>query len=119
VTDYDAIAHAYRETKRLPIKQHSEGFTLFQVLGSVRGLAVLDAACGDGYYTRARRMLGRAWSHVWRISPSVESITVDTHRPLIPGTNRAAVDRLKDVSRRNPGATSVAGTLRIVKSRRV
>jgi ubiquinone/menaquinone biosynthesis C-methylase UbiE len=58
VTDYDAIAHAYRETKRLPIKQYSEGFTLFQVLGSLRGLAVLDVACGDGYYTRAMKCQG-------------------------------------------------------------
>jgi 2-polyprenyl-3-methyl-5-hydroxy-6-metoxy-1,4-benzoquinol methylase len=58
VTDYDAIAHAYREIKRLPIKQYSEGFTLFQVLGSVRGLAVLDVASGDGYYTRAMKCQG-------------------------------------------------------------
>ena len=36
VTDYEAIAHAYRETKSLPIKQYSEGFTLVQVLGSLR-----------------------------------------------------------------------------------
>jgi integrase len=47
------------------------------------------------------------------------TITVDTHRPLSPGTNRAAVDRLNDVTRRNPSATSVAGTLRIVKGGRV
>jgi hypothetical protein len=52
VTDYDAIAHVYRESKRLPIKQYSEGFTLFQVLGSVHDLAVLDVACWDGYYTQ-------------------------------------------------------------------
>ena len=55
MTDYNAIAHAYRESKRLPIKRYSEGFTLFRVLGSVRGLAVLDVACGDGYYTRAMK----------------------------------------------------------------
>ena len=58
MTDYDAIAHAYRDTKWLPIKQYSEGFTLFRVLGSVRGLAVLDVACGDGYYTRVMRCQG-------------------------------------------------------------
>jgi toxoflavin synthase len=60
MTDYDAIAHAYGETKRLPIKQYSEGFTLFQVLGSLRGLAVLDVACGDGHYTRAMKRQGAA-----------------------------------------------------------
>jgi integrase len=43
------------------------------------------------------------------------SITVDTYGHLIPGTNKAAVDRLDDTTRRNPGATVVAGTLRIVK----
>ena len=47
MTDYEAIAHVYRESKRLPIKQYSEEFTFFQVLGSVRGLAVLDVACGE------------------------------------------------------------------------
>jgi hypothetical protein len=55
VTDYDAIAHAYGETKRLPIKQYNEGFTLFQVLGSLRGLAVLDVACGDAGLSSDRR----------------------------------------------------------------
>jgi ubiquinone/menaquinone biosynthesis C-methylase UbiE len=58
MTDYDAIAHAYRETKSLPIKRYSEEFTWFQVLGSVHGLAVLDVACGDGYYTRAMKRRG-------------------------------------------------------------
>lgn len=53
MTDYDAIAHTYRQSKRLPVKQYSEEFTFFQVLGPVRTLAVLDVACGDGYYTRA------------------------------------------------------------------
>ena len=43
------------------------------------------------------------------------TITVDTYGHLIPGTNKAAVDRLDDTTRRNPGATVVAGTLRIVK----
>lgn len=47
------------------------------------------------------------------------SITVDTYGHLIPGTNKAAVDRLDDATRRNPGATGVAGTLRIVKDRGV
>ncbi len=43
------------------------------------------------------------------------SITVDTYGHLIPGTNKAAVDRLDDATRRNPGATSVAGPLRLVE----
>ncbi len=40
---------------------------------------------------------------------------VDTYGHLFPGTNKAAVDRLDDETRRKPGATGVAGTIRIVK----
>jgi hypothetical protein len=47
------------------------------------------------------------------------TITVDTYGHLIPGTNKAAVDRLDDATKRNPGAIGVAGTLRIVKGGRV
>jgi toxoflavin synthase len=76
VTDYDAIAHTYRETKSLPIKQYSEGFTLFQVLGPLRGLAVLDVACGDGYYTRAMKRQGAA--RVMGVDSSPTMITYAT-----------------------------------------
>ena len=48
MTDYEAIAHAYRETKRLSIKPYSEEFTFFQVLGSVCGLAVSGSAAMNG-----------------------------------------------------------------------
>jgi len=44
MTDYNAIAQAYRETKSLPIKQYSEAFTFFQAIESVHSLAVL-AGC--------------------------------------------------------------------------
>lgn len=57
-TDYDDIANEYRQTKVNPIKKYSEAFTFFQVLGDVSGQAVLDLACGDGYYTRAIRRQG-------------------------------------------------------------
>jgi len=46
------------------------------------------------------------------------SITVDTYGHLIPGTNKAAVDRLDDATRRNPGATGVAGALCLARGRR-
>ena len=59
MTDYNAIAYAYREAKSLPLKQYSEAFTFFHVLASVDGLVVLDVACGDGYYTRALNTPGR------------------------------------------------------------
>jgi integrase len=33
-------------------------------------------------------------------------VTVDTYGHLIPGANRAAVDRLGEATNRNPGATT-------------
>ena len=77
MTDYDAIAQAYRETKSLPIKQYSEAFTFFQVLESVHGLAVLDVACGDGYYTRAMKRQGA--SRVIGVDSSHMMITYAQH----------------------------------------
>lgn len=59
-TDYDDIADQYQQTKVNPIKKYSEEFTFFQVLGDVCDQAVLDLACGDGYYTRAMRRRGAA-----------------------------------------------------------
>jgi toxoflavin synthase len=76
MTDYNTIAHAYRESKRLPIKQYSEEFTWFQVLESVRDLAVLDVACGDGYYTRAMKRQGA--SRVVSVDRSATMITYVT-----------------------------------------
>jgi integrase len=46
------------------------------------------------------------------------TITVDAYGHLIPGANKAAVDRLDDATRRNPRATGVAGTLRVLKGGR-
>ena len=77
MTDYNVIAHAYRETKSLPIKQYSEAFTLFRVLGSVHGLAVLDVACGDGYCTRAMKRQGA--SRVMGVDSSHIMITYAQH----------------------------------------
>jgi toxoflavin synthase len=76
MTDYEAMAQTYRESKRLPIKQYSEKFTFFQVLGSVRGLAVLDVACGDGDYTRAMKRQGAA--RVMGVDSSPTMITYTT-----------------------------------------
>ena len=73
MTDYNMIAHTYREAKRLPIKQYSEGFTFFQVLGSVQGSAVLDVACGDGYYAQAIKRQGA--SRVMGVDRSPTMIT--------------------------------------------
>ena len=64
MAEYDEIARDYRESKRLPFREHVERHTLFKLLGDVRGATVLDLACGDGFYTRllmeagAREVIG-------------------------------------------------------------
>ena len=45
--EYDAIADAYRDSKRLPFREYIERYTLFEMLGDVRGKKVLDMACGE------------------------------------------------------------------------
>jgi len=57
-TDYDAIAEKYQRAKRQPWRTHIEAFTLLGLLGDLRGKAVVDLACGEGYYTRLLRQLG-------------------------------------------------------------
>ena len=58
MAEYDAIAREYRESKRLPFREHVERYTLFELLGDLRGKTVLDLACGDGFYTRLLRQGG-------------------------------------------------------------
>ncbi|MCY4430068.1 MAG: class I SAM-dependent methyltransferase, partial [Rhodospirillales bacterium] len=58
MAEYDAIAREYRASKRLPFREYVERYTLFELLGDLRGKTVLDLACGDGFYTRVLRQCG-------------------------------------------------------------
>ncbi len=55
---YDPIAAAYRESKQLPFRSVIETHTLFALLGDIRGLRLLDLACGEGFYTRKLKRAG-------------------------------------------------------------
>ncbi len=57
---YDAIANLYRESKWLLFRHYIERYTLFEVLGDLRGRTVLDLACGEGVYARQFKRLGAA-----------------------------------------------------------
>lgn len=59
-TDYDPIAEKYQEAKLQPWREHLESYTLFELVGDLRGKAVIDLACGEGYYTRRLRQRGAA-----------------------------------------------------------
>ena len=60
LSQYDAIAKAYQDSKKLPFRKHIEQHTLFETLGRVRGRTVLDLACGEGFYTRLLKIAGAA-----------------------------------------------------------
>jgi SAM-dependent methyltransferase len=57
-TDYDPIAEQYKRSKATPWRTRIECFTLLEMLGRLDGMAVLDVACGEGFYTRLMRHRG-------------------------------------------------------------
>src|SRR5262249_50052645 len=59
-TNYDTIADEYKRSKLQPWRRFIECFTLFELIGDVRGKAVLDLACGEGFYSRQLKERGAA-----------------------------------------------------------
>lgn len=70
-TDYDQIARQYRASKLQPWREFVEKYTLLQLAGDVRGLTVIDLACGDGHYAR---MLAAAGARVVGVDASAGMI---------------------------------------------
>lgn len=58
--EYDDIAEAYRDSKQLSFRKYLEEYSLFEMLGNVRGKEVIDLACGEGFYTRKIKQAGAA-----------------------------------------------------------
>lgn len=59
-TNYDPIAEQYKRAKQQPWRAHIEAFTLMRLIGDPTGKAVIDVACGEGFYTRMIRQRGAA-----------------------------------------------------------
>ncbi len=59
-TDYNPIAEQYQRSKQQPWRTFVECFTLLELVGDPTGLAVLDLACGEGFYSRLLRHHGAA-----------------------------------------------------------
>jgi ubiquinone/menaquinone biosynthesis C-methylase UbiE len=59
-TNYDPIAEQYKRAKQQPWRTHIEAFTLMNLIGDPSGRAVIDIACGEGFYTRKIRQAGAA-----------------------------------------------------------
>lgn len=60
MTNYDPIAALYQLSKQQPWRTHIEAHTFLGLIGDVTGKAVLDVACGEGFYTRMIRQRGAA-----------------------------------------------------------
>lgn len=56
--EYDPLARLYQRSKEMPFRVHGEIPDHLAMLGDVRGLAVLDLACGEGFYARRIRRAG-------------------------------------------------------------
>ncbi|GAA4678610.1 hypothetical protein GCM10023347_36350 [Streptomyces chumphonensis] len=55
---YDAIGEAYEGFKALPLERYVVVPSFLGLVGDVRGRAVLDLACGTGFYSRELRRRG-------------------------------------------------------------
>lgn len=76
-TDYDDLGSDYLLTKGLPWKRFSERHSLFTALGPVRGLRMIDIACGEGFYSRQFRAAG---AEVLGVDVSTEMIRLARER---------------------------------------
>jgi SAM-dependent methyltransferase len=57
-TDYDPISKDYKKSKLAPWRTFIEKPSFLGLIGDVKGLKVLDLACGEGHYSRILRDKG-------------------------------------------------------------
>jgi toxoflavin synthase len=77
---YDAIAKDYQRTKASPVRAAIETFTLGQLLGDCRRLAILDAGCGDGFHARRLMQAGAARVAGIDVSPAMIELAREQER---------------------------------------
>jgi SAM-dependent methyltransferase len=78
--EYDEIAHEYRDSKLLPFRDFVESFSLFRLIGNLKGRTVLDLACGEGHYTRRLKQAGAAHVHGVDISPEMIKLAEESEK---------------------------------------
>jgi hypothetical protein len=75
-TDYNAIAEGYKRAKLQLRREFIEVFTFLDLIGDVSGKAVVDLACGEGFYTRRLIMF---WFTAFYPQPSCNSLCPHRH----------------------------------------
>lgn len=78
---YDAIASQYRQTRTSPLRTWVEVPSFLSLAGDLRGLRILDLACGDGFYSRRFLELGAAAVVGVDISPAMLDLARATEMP--------------------------------------
>ena len=56
----NVVAAYERSFTQIPLRRYVELPSVYQTLGDVNGMSILDVACGTGYYTRELRQRGAA-----------------------------------------------------------
>ncbi len=59
-TDYNFISQQYKKAKQQPWRSAVEAYSFMELIGDLNGKAVVDVACGEGYFTRKLRQAGAA-----------------------------------------------------------
>ena len=77
-SQYDAIGRFYEAYAEKSALKRAEAHTVFGHLGDIKGKAILDVACGFGFYTRT--MMSRGASRALGVDVSSEMIEIARHR---------------------------------------
>lgn len=96
---YDAIAGDYQRTKASPVRAAIETWSLDRLLGDCRGLAILDAGCGEGHHARRLRQAGAARIVGVDVSPAMIALARQAEQATPLGIDYAcaAVEDLPDL----------------------
>jgi toxoflavin synthase len=91
-TQYDDIAEQYKRSKHVVWRHHIEQFSLFELLGDLRGKSVLDLACGEGHYTRLLKAMGASCVVGVDISPGMIDLAEKSERDAPLGVEYVVAD---------------------------
>lgn len=97
---YDAIARDYQRSKTSPLRAAIECWTIDRLLGEIRGAAIFDAGCGDGFHARRLKAAGAARIAGVDVSAAMIELARDEERraPLGIQYQCCAVEDLPDLA---------------------
>ena len=64
--DDDQVAQQYKKAKESLWRERFESYSMMKLIGDLTGKKIVDAACGEGHFTRNLRQAGGAMSRFLR-----------------------------------------------------